>query len=260
MPQISNSHYRFESHPHPLGMSDPSIVAAPLPPQTQDARRALFVAYQFAPSLEMGARSCVQIARYLPLYGWSPVVLTAKEKYIEARYRGRDDEIAELGLPDAIVRTRRLPHPLDFYRWLISALRRKPQDLSGAGAAEPDIPEYWPQGAKGRLRQLILRSLCTPDIYTGWILPAIVAGLRAVRESKVEQIFSSGPFWTNHIVGLVLTYLTGLPWTAHFRDPWVTGAWQSQVRSFADRMNKWMERVVVTRATAVVSVTEEHSS
>ncbi|HEU0178746.1 MAG TPA: hypothetical protein VFV58_31165, partial [Blastocatellia bacterium] len=95
--------------------------------KTLAARRVLFVAYQFAPSLEMGARSCVQIARYLPLYGWSPVALTAREKYIEERYRGSDDEIAKLGLPDAIVRTRLLPHPFDFYRWLRSALRRKPQ-------------------------------------------------------------------------------------------------------------------------------------
>ena len=64
-------------------------------------RRLLFIAYHFAPSLEMGARSCAQIARYLPLHGWSPVVLTAREKYIEERYRGSDDEVAELGLPDA---------------------------------------------------------------------------------------------------------------------------------------------------------------
>ena len=84
----------------------------------------------------MGARSCVQIARYLPEHGWSPVVLTAQEKYIEECYRGSDDEIAELGLPDAIVRTRLLPHPLDFYRWLKSALRRKPQDAGGMGAIE----------------------------------------------------------------------------------------------------------------------------
>jgi len=223
-------------------------------------RRLLFIAYQFAPSLEMGALSCVQIARHLPRHGWSPVVVTAQEKYIEERYRGSDGEIAELSSPDAIVRTRLLPHPFDFYRWLKSALRRKPQDVDGMGAAETAVVVDGRTGAKGKLRRLILSALCIPDMYTGWIFPAIVAGLKAARKSKAEQIFSSGPFWTNHLVGLALSYLTGLPWTAHFRDPWMAGGWLKPTSSFAARVNEWLERIVVTRATAVVSVTEEHSA
>jgi glycosyltransferase involved in cell wall biosynthesis len=231
-------------------------VAAP----EQTPRRLLFIAYQFAPSLEMGARSCAQIARYLPRHGWSPVVLTAQEKYIEERYRGSDGEIAELGAPDAIVRTRLLPHPFDLYRWLRSTFRRRPQSDGGAGAVETIVEVDRPFDEKGRLRRSILSVLSIPDMYTGWILPAIVAGLKAARQSNAEQIFSSGPFWTNHLVGLALSYLTGLPWTAHFRDPWIAGNWQRQTNSLAARLNKWLERIVVSRATAVVTVTEEHSA
>jgi glycosyltransferase involved in cell wall biosynthesis len=228
--------------------------------KTQAARRVLFVAYQFAPSLEMGARSCAQIARYLPLHGWYPVVLTAQEKYIEDRYRGGADEIAEMDLPDAIVRTRLLPHPFDLYRWLKSTFRRETQDVGGAGAAGTTVEADTPFGEKGKLRRLILSALSIPDMYTGWILPAIVAGLKAARQSKAEQIFSSGPFWTNHLVGFALSYLTGLPWTAHFRDPWVAGAWETPTSAIAARLDKWLERLVVTRATAVVGVTEEHAA
>jgi len=226
---------------------------------TPPPRRLLFIAYQFAPSLEMGARSCAQIARYLPLHGWSPVVLTAHEKHIEECYRGPDDEISELGLADAVVKTRMLPHPFDFYRWLRAALWRKPQNNVGADGAETTVETDTPLSDKGRLRRLILSSLSIPDKYNGWILPAIVAGLKAARESKSQQLFSSGPFWTNHLVGLALSYLTSLPWTAHFRDPWVTG-WGSPATPISDSLNKWLERWVVTRATAVVAVTEEHAA
>src|SRR5262249_7124906 len=62
--------------------------------------------------------------------------IPAVSTYIEECYRESDSEIAELGLPDAIVRTRLLPHTLDFYRWLKSALRRKPQVAGGMGAIE----------------------------------------------------------------------------------------------------------------------------
>src|SRR5215475_13479151 len=255
-----DKHRQIESMRHSLELSASSVRLAGAAAPIQTPRRLLFIAYQFAPSLEMGARSCTQIARYLTLYGWSPVALTAQAKYIEERYRGSDSEIAELGLPDAIVRTRLLPHPLDFYRWLKSALSRKPQDAGGMGAIETAGEDGKPWGAKGKLRRLILSALSIPDIYTGWILPAVVAGLRAARESKAEQIFSSGPYWINHLVGLALSYLTGLPWTAHFRDPWIAGNWQALTNSLATRLNKWLERIVVTRATAVVSVTEEHSA
>ncbi len=226
--------------------------------ETPSARRVLFVAYQFPPSLEMGARSCAQIARYLPLHGWSPVVLTAQEKYIEECYQGNSGEIAELNLPDAIVRTRLLPHPFDLYRWLRSTFRRRTQGGDGGDAARTSDEVDTPLSQKGSLRRMILSALSTPDIHTGWILPAIVAGLKAARRSNAEQIFSSGPYWTNHLVGFALSYLTGLPWIAHFRDPWVAGWWEPPSNFIAWHMQKWLERLVVTRATAVVAVTEEH--
>src|SRR6266542_4267159 len=51
--------------------------------ESTEMRRVLFISYSFPPSTEMGAYSCAQIARYLPLYGWEPVVLTVREKHID---------------------------------------------------------------------------------------------------------------------------------------------------------------------------------
>jgi glycosyltransferase involved in cell wall biosynthesis len=253
---VFDKHCQIESRRHSLERSASSAGSASIAAAERAPRRLLFIAYQFAPSLEMGARSCAQIARYLPLHGWSPVVLTAREKYIEECYRGSADEIAELVLPDGIVRTRLLPHPFDFYRWLRSTFRRRAQDAGDAGTTvEADTP----LSEKGKMRRLLLSALSIPDKYTGWILPAVVTGLKAARKSNAEQIFSSGPFWTNHLVGFALSYLTGLPWTAHFRDPWFAGSWETPTSAIAARLDKWLERLVVTRATAVVGVTEEHA-
>src|SRR5262249_43674140 len=149
-------HRQIESRRHSFKRSASSVRSAPVAAPERTPRRLLFIAYQFAPSLEMGARSCAQIARYLPRHGWSPVVLTAQEKYIEERYRGSADEIAELDLPDAIVRTRLLPHPFDLYRWLRSALGRKSHSAVGTDGAETTDT---PLGERGRLRRLILSAL-----------------------------------------------------------------------------------------------------
>ncbi|HKQ79269.1 MAG TPA: glycosyltransferase [Blastocatellia bacterium] len=222
-------------------------------------QRLLYIAYQFAPSLEMGARSCVQIARHLPAYGWSPVVLTIDEKYVEGQYLGRIDEVAQLGLPDEVVRTRLLPHPFDLYRWLKASRsgnsQRGRENRGDATSIEVDAPLR----AKNRLRRFLISTLSIPDLCTGWIFPAVIAGLKAARRSGAQQLFSSGPFWSNHLVGFALSYLTGLPWTAHFRDPWVAGAPEKPASAISAKINEWLERIIVTRASAVISVTEEHS-
>ena len=73
-------------------------------------------------------------------------------------YRGSADEMAELGLPDAIVTTRLPPHPFDLYCWLRSTFKRKAR---GAGTAvEVDTP----LSEKGMLRRLLLSALSIPDI------------------------------------------------------------------------------------------------
>jgi glycosyltransferase involved in cell wall biosynthesis len=56
--------------------------------------------------------------------------------------------------------------------------------------------------------------------------------------------------------------LTGLPWVAHFRDPWSQG--QGSIAPdeprWAVRMNARLEAAVVRRAASVICVTEQHEN
>jgi glycosyltransferase involved in cell wall biosynthesis len=101
--------------------------------------------------------------------------------------------------------------------------------------------------------------LTIPDPYAGWFFPAVVAGLRAIRVHRVEHVFSTAPWWTNHLVGLAIAKLTRLRWTAHFRDPWT----QVPPSKPASRASQWIEErlegMVIRAATHVVCVTEEHT-
>jgi hypothetical protein len=83
--------------------------------ESTEARRVLFISYSFPPNMEMGAYTCAQIARYLPLYGWEPVVLTVKEKYVDdssLNHNGADRASGS----DLVIRTNKLPHVSDIYR------------------------------------------------------------------------------------------------------------------------------------------------
>ena len=69
-----------------------------------------------------------------------------------------------------------------------------------------------PHSAIRNLRGLLLSFSSVPDKYNGWLIPAVAAGLRAVRQTRVKLIYSSAPYFTSHLAGYWLALLTGLPW------------------------------------------------
>src|SRR5262245_31509370 len=160
-------------------------------------RSLLMISYDSPPSVEVGAQACAQIARHLPAYGWMPTLLTA-------RHEASGPNDAEVGWPGRVnvVSTATLPHPLSLYSFLKALTGRASAESPSSGGSEP--------GVFAAFRQRLVSLLSVPDDRTGWILPAIFGGLRAIRRSRVEHLFSTAPHWSNHIVGLGLARLTGL--------------------------------------------------
>lgn len=226
-----------------------------------ELRRVLFISYSFPPSIEMGAITCGQIARYLPMYGWHPVVLTIKEEYFEEGHLNREGDAPPHAYTDTIVRTSMLPHPLDIYRWFKSNSLVKNVSSADKQPAKEAIVNTHTSNGWSRFRDLMLAVLSIPDIYTGWLIPAVINGLRTIRQTNTWAIFSSAPYFTPHLVGYAISQLTGLPWMAHFRDPWITGRVpEYAIDGFSFRVNRKLERITVERANAVVCVTEEHAA
>lgn len=204
----------------------------------------------FPPSVEMGAQTCWQIARNLPGHGWTPIVLTTAERHTQ--YSGGTQAGFEPGFP--VVRTGTLPHPLSLLRRVRAAQKADGEPVALDGAVDGSVR------VRDWIRRAVLACLNVPDTVTGWILPAVAAGRRLVRGSDIACLFSSGPAWSSHLAGLALARLTGLPWVAHFRDPWSQGSAPSGEPRWAGRMNARLERAVVLRAATVICVTEQHST
>lgn len=226
-----------------------TAVASELTHHLSPQGRVLIITYDFPPSLEIGGHTCAQIARHLPRYGWKPLVLTVKTRYIDAF------DAASEGTNSALtVRTGMIPHPFVIYRSVKSKFRRQ------AGRNEQGIAS---NGMTGAFRRWAVSLLGLPDPYTGWIIPAVISGMAVIRKHQVVHILSSGPRWTNHLVGLALARLTGLPWTALFQDPlkyWTPLELERPPRDLPDRVVRGLERAVVKRANVVVCVTEPHTA
>ncbi|NMB53956.1 MAG: glycosyltransferase family 4 protein [Leptolinea sp.] len=73
---------------------------------------------------------------------------------------------------------------------------------------------------------------------------------------KYDAFISFGQPWTDHLVGLQLKQQSGLPWVAHFSDPWADSPYVRST-SWVMKQRFMMESSVIEQADAVVFVSRE---
>ena len=95
-----------------------------------------------------------------------------------------------------------------------------------------------------------------PDRQRGWLPSAVREAERWLAIERHERLVTFAQPWTDHLVGLQLHREHGLPWVAHFSDPWVDSPYRSThlgAMPFAVRA----EHDVIREASAIVFVTEQ---
>jgi len=100
-----------------------------------------------------------------------------------------------------------------------------------------------------RLLEKIVDLARVPQGFVRWMPYAIIEGLRLIRNQGVDIVHSMNNPITNHLIGYVLHKLTGRPWLAEFRDPWVAYLYNARGPDFIDRL---LEKEIVSNATSVV--------
>ena len=122
-----------------------------------------------------------------------------------------------------------------------------PSTAGRGGAAPRSRPGYAYQ------RALI------PDKTLPWAATAVPAGIRIVRDRKIDVILTTSPPNSTHLIGEAIAAATRTPWVADFRDPWLSHPHRHYERAGvrAKRaVERHMARSVVRRAAAVTTVTE----
>jgi glycosyltransferase involved in cell wall biosynthesis len=92
-----------------------------------------------------------------------------------------------------------------------------------------------------------------PDEKWVWIRPATRAASRLASEQRFAALVSFAQPWSDHLIGLRVQRATGLPWIAHFSDPWAVSPYASG-RAWQRRIWRRMEAAVVEHANALVFV------
>jgi hypothetical protein len=173
----------------------------------------LMVGFHFPPStLSSGHLRLLAFAKYLPSFGWNPVVLTARGNIYE-----RSDP--------ASIST--IPPDVEVHRAFALDARRH----MGIGGKYPS----W---------------LARPDRWVSWWPAAVLSGLHLIKRHRIRAIWSTYPIMTAHCVAHSLSRLSGLPWIADFRDPVASSVSGKDSATVTSQM-RWEQRVMSRAACSV---------
>ena len=125
------------------------------------------------------------------------------------------------------------------------------EDVSGGLASQIGVPspeEWFPVRALWRLAPPLKRF---PDEKRVWMPAALRAARQALQSAPADLIVSFAPPWTDHLIGLRLQQETGLPWVAHFSDPWADSPYLPGGSAARQRAAAWEEQVIAAAARVV---------
>lgn len=213
-------------------------------------KKVLIVSYYWPPAGGISVQRIVKFCKYLPNYGWQPIILTVENgSFIQID----DSYQKDIGHVKHIYRARSLePHSL---------YNRIKKPTSNYIDQQKKHRKYF-----GRifewLSDFIRLNLFIPDARIGWYPNAVKTGLKIIDKHNPSLIFSTAPPFSVHLVAKTLSQKTNLPWIADFRDAWLeNNLYDKPFRLFhAKLLNKILEKKTLETANMVVSIGENMSA
>jgi len=188
-----------------------------------------------------GTQRSAKFVKYLPEFGWEPVVVTVKDVH----YYAHDASLLHDIHDRQIYRT----ESWDPLRIVARVGKGAPQSPLVPAAPTKTISRLWTW-----LNRSIGSWLFVPDSKILWLPFALKTALDVMRAQKIAVIFTTSPPHSSHLGGLILKLITGHPWVADFRDDWSGGESQPCPTRWHRFINRLMEKWVLKRADRIIGM------
>ena len=205
-------------------------------------RRLLVITYYWPPAGGSGVQRWVKFCKYLPQYGWQPVVFTPSNPDIQS-WDG--SLLGDIPSGTEVIR-RPIREPYALYRRLVpqrDAAQVNPLSASNSSFA-------------GRVFRALRGNLFIPDPRVSWVRPSVRFLKKYLAGHPVDAVVTTGPPHSMHLIGLGLKRATGVKWIADFRDPWTQMFYYKHLglTEYADRRHHRLEKAVLDGADTVIAV------
>jgi glycosyltransferase involved in cell wall biosynthesis len=170
-------------------------------------KRLLVITYYWPPAGGAGVQRWLKFSKYLPRYGWEPVILTVDPEF--AAYPALDPSL-ENDIPDQIKVHR--TKATDWFRLYGNDKSKVP---SAGFAVNMD------NSLKGKILRFIRGNFFIPDPRKGWNKFAFKKACEIIETQKINHIISTSPPHSTQLIGLRLKKkYPWITWISDLRDPW----------------------------------------
>lgn len=190
-----------------------------LPISARFMKNILFICYHFYPSAAVAAKRIARFCKYLPKFGYNPIVLTVLEKY----YESTDNKLKVDNV--TLYRTRTL-------------LARKPK-------YDSKLESFF------YYSQRLMEKGLFPDKYIGWLLFGLFEARRIFKEYKIDSVYVSGPWFSSFVIAYFLKKLYKIPLTIEYRDQWSLNVVYKNKKK---RWHEYLDRRILRYADRIVFV------
>lgn len=212
-------------------------------------RKVLIIAYAFPPTGGPGVQRPAKFAKYLPQFGWTPIVWSADR--VEGLPR---DESLAAELPAQVSVHARTTGG-------VQAVRRTLRGFIGAHEVNGcgSVATKFAAAIDWRLNAWCASHL-VPDDGVSWARRSIRPLLNLIRGEGVELIYSTFSPASSHLLALEIQKQTGLPWVAEFRDLWLDDGRYRTPSARVRAAHEKLQMETLKRANAVIGVTPRQTA
>lgn len=210
--------------------------------------KVLVITYYWPPHAGVGVQRWLKFSKYLPLYNWEPVIFTPENPAFDMKDQSLGGEVPET------IEVIRFPiwEPFSIFNKITRGKDKK--NLQQGLVLEKKKPSW-----KDQLFIWLRGNLFIPDPRVFWVKPSVKFLEEIVKKQGYQNIITTGPPHSMHLIGLGLKKKCHVQWIADFRDPW--SHWdllgKLKVSKFSRFLHRRLEKKVLGRADVVVTVSNK---
>jgi hypothetical protein len=201
----------------------------------------LVVSYYFPPTGGAGVQRPVKFVKYLPEFGWRPLVLTVSNPSVPAF---DNSLLADLNPQLEVVRTR--------------TFEPSYQTKSSVSASSTTNNKRSLLAPLKTLVRKLANLVLQPDPQVLWLPSALRAGVRLAKRADIQVVFVSAPPFSTLLMAALISKFAGKPLVVDYRDEWdiSNDVWENKSGGgFSRSVQQYMQRVVLQQASQVVATT-----
>lgn len=161
--------------------------------------KVLIISYYWPPKISPGVFRWYYFSKYLPNYGYKPIVftpLTSKSNNSKNKFDNNIDLIK-----------RKIFDPSDIIsKYLNNNINKG--ILSSSNSILNNFLNW------------IRINFFIPDSRIFWVNPSVNFLKKYIKDNNIKTIITSGPPHSMHLIGLKIKDILNINWIADFRDPW----------------------------------------